>query len=92
MFESPFNTYADELSTPEWRDMFNWSMSYRLDSDIHLPYGCIAPNPYTSSKNYTHVVAKKKKMAAWIVSNCNDDSRRMELVRGLQHEGVDVDY
>ena len=91
VFESPFNTYADELSTPEWRDMFNWSMSYRLDSDIHLPYGCIAPNPYTSSKNYTHVVAKKKKMAAWIVSNCNDDSRRMEFVRGLQREGVDVD-
>ena len=91
VFESPFNIYADELSTPEWRDMFNWSMSYRLDSDIHLPYGCIAPKLYTPAKNYTQIVSKKKKMAAWIVSNCNDDSRRMEFVRELQREGVEVD-
>ena len=91
VFESPFNTHADELSKPEWRNMFNWSMSYRLDSDIHLPYGCIAPNLQPTPTNYINIVSRKSKMAAWIVSNCNDDSRRLEFVRELKREGVEVD-
>ena len=51
--------------------MFNWTMTYRVDSDFFVPYGYYGPltpdeiDPET--KNYAE---GKDKLVAWRVSNC----------------------
>lgn len=85
-------------------NFFNWTMTYRWDSDMVSPYGYIAPNGsvplhpsadqmihYLSTRNPTINYAQgKMKMAAWFVSNCASHSRRMEMVRELKNY-IDVD-
>ena len=75
----------------EWRDMFNWSMSYRLDSDILSPYGHLKTTTSPVSKNYTDIWSKKTNMAVWIVSNCETQSMRNKFVKQLAIHGVSVD-
>ncbi|KAF2883562.1 hypothetical protein ILUMI_22626 [Ignelater luminosus] len=45
--ESPLNTFAyyygEEARFPNIDGIFNWSMTYRMDSDIPLPYGRTIP-------------------------------------------------
>ena len=83
---------------------FNWTMSYRLDSDIHLLYGRVtakATAPRNSSqvqrliqstrswnRNYA---ANKTKTVAWMVSHCPTYSLRENYVNELRkHIQVDV--
>ena len=40
-FESPVHTFYDLTDLKHLRGIFNWSMSYRLDSDFPVPYGSI---------------------------------------------------
>ena len=44
--ESPINW---KFNYTKLDDLFNWTMSYKLDSDIHIPYG----NRYIKSKYFT---------------------------------------
>ena len=80
---------------------FNWTMTYRWDSDIVRPYGYIKPIgnvPLHPSENQMeHHLSEvnyadgKTKMVTWFVSNCNSKSKRNELVKELQkHINVDV--
>ena len=39
MFESPANSNYDLTPATELEGFFNWSMTYRLDSDFPKPYG-----------------------------------------------------
>nr|XP_053630708.1 alpha-(1,3)-fucosyltransferase C-like [Cherax quadricarinatus] len=80
-----------------YNGLFNWTMTYRRDSDIPYPYGRAnalssspltpSPSPLPSSttekpkKNYA---AGKTKMAAWFVSNCFTHSRREKLVNFMK--------
>ena len=32
-----------KLHRSEWDNFFNWTMTYRMDSDIPMPYGKIVP-------------------------------------------------
>ncbi|XP_018019649.1 alpha-(1,3)-fucosyltransferase C isoform X2 [Hyalella azteca] len=90
MIESALYTYAD-LNT--YNGVFNWTMTFRLDSDFPRPYGRILFSPNVSAKtaapkNYAH---GKTKLAAWFVSNCRTVSDREHLVKALQtHMEVDV--
>ncbi|XP_047739532.1 alpha-(1,3)-fucosyltransferase C [Hyalella azteca] len=90
MLESAQYTYAD-LNT--YNGVFNWTMTYRLDSDFPRPYGSIVFSPNVSAKttapkNYAH---GKTKLAAWFVSNCHTVSGREHLVQALQtHMEVDI--
>ena len=74
-----------------FHNFFNWTMTYRLDSDIYRPYGWLSerksqevyPSPklqwMTPPESGTDQVTtkhKKTKMVAWIVSNCNTHSNR----------------
>ena len=68
---------------------FNFTMTYRYDSDIFMPYGQILPR--SNSKNYKCPVKRKTKAVAWFVSNCETHSNREEYVKELQkHIKVDV--
>ena len=85
---------------------FNLTMTHRWDSDIPHPYGWIVPlrpesvpmipskaqlqelvDLTSTGRNYA---AKKTKLAAWFVSNCNAASGRDEYIRRLS-EFVQVD-
>lgn len=73
----------------EYRNIFNWTMSYRTDSDVFAPYGNYEPLSCSQA-----VLAKKKwglrdfaanktKMVAWVCSNCHDVGGRMDYAKKL---------
>lgn len=79
---------------------FNFTMTYRLDSDIFLNYYAIfdlegnytAPrnNPdwivpdFSNLEKYIEVNEAKKKPVAWFVSNCGSKNNRKDYVEELQ--------
>ena len=74
-------------------DIFNLTVSHRLDSDIPVPHGAIirklpsdpAPTPGTN------FAANKTGLAAYVVSNCETPSKREVYVKKLQeYTSVDV--
>jgi alpha-1,3-fucosyltransferase len=92
--------YAD---TTAMTHFFNWTMTYRWDSDMISPYGYITPTGnvplhpsddqmklYLSKPTVVNYAKGKTKMAAWFVSNCNSFSSRNEVVDILQ-KYIDVD-
>jgi hypothetical protein len=85
-WESPHNSPVGALEPFE--DQINWTMSYRQDSDIFIPYGKI----FKCDKNLKnkHKFYEKNKSIAWIVSNCETDSRREDYVKKLR-KYIDVD-
>ncbi|KAL8625352.1 hypothetical protein ACOMHN_044495 [Nucella lapillus] len=78
---------------PEWRDVFNLTMSYRYDSDIFSPYGRHIPESSSPSPRpeFLQMAHRKTRSAVWLVSHCQADSARDQYVRRLQrHLDVDV--
>lgn len=99
------------MESPAWRtidtesmaDFFNWTMTYRKDSDVYNPYGWFRnlsnselnlqlesakqQNEISSTFNYS---AGKTKKVAWFVSNCVSQSARNEYVKLLK-TFIDVD-
>lgn len=68
----------------ELSGQINWTVTYRLDSDVIL-----TPR-YHKKDTPTKVVEKdytvnKTRMVAWFVSNCDTDSRREAFVKSLQN-------
>lgn len=79
---------------------FNWTATYKLDSDIPFPYIAVKNTegdivgPQTNMpwpKEFSEVdddlsarLANKTKAAAWFVSHCNSKSGRDQLVKNLQ--------
>ena len=84
------------------QDKFNWTMTYRRDSDIihRYPYGAIVAGK-TMRKSYgksrptansiQRRLPRKKKLIAWITSSCPTTVRRENYVRELsKHIAVDI--
>ncbi|GFS03631.1 alpha-(1,3)-fucosyltransferase [Elysia marginata] len=78
---------------------FDWTMTYRLDSDIFFGYIKTSKRatPASASERKTDIermkesFRKKTKMVAWMVSHCNTESRREKYVEELKrHIQVDV--
>ena len=42
--ESPIN---DKFHYEKFKNYFNWTMTYRKDSDFYQPYGWVAPKNWT---------------------------------------------
>lgn len=62
-------------------NVFNWTMTYRRDSDIVIKYGI----KRTTAKNTSKSINRKKNNAAvWYVSNCCTQSAREKYVRLLK--------
>lgn len=95
--ESSYHYPSCELSDDNF---FNWTLTYRLDSDIVWNYflvqntngTVIAPNANVIWTINTDpikpeikgILLNKTKSAAWLVSNCNADSLRNEYMTKLQ--------
>jgi len=104
LMESPLNDGLN-YTNKRFHNFFNWTMTYRLDSDIYRPYGWLSesnseevyPSPklqwMTPPEMGTEQIRtkhKKTKMVAWIVSNCNTHSNREDYVELLKKH-VEVD-
>ncbi|CAC5410819.1 FUT-1 [Mytilus coruscus] len=74
----------------KWRNEFDWTYSYRSDSDIYLPYGEFARRSLPAVKNYSSIYRKKKKNIAWVVSDCKSRYSRNKYVTELK-KYIDVD-
>ncbi|XP_057303502.1 alpha-(1,3)-fucosyltransferase C-like [Hydractinia symbiolongicarpus] len=85
--------YLISFDPPSWKNFFNWTHTYRRDSEMWEPWGVmnqVKPFP----KNVDDLIAEKrkdlqlavnkKKSVAWFVSNCNSRSGRENYIRELQ--------
>ena len=66
------------------RHFFNWTMTYRLDSDIVHRYGKVnrLVREYTGANN-VKPWRKKTKLVAWFATRCHTALRREEYIRQL---------
>ncbi|XP_061188839.1 3-galactosyl-N-acetylglucosaminide 4-alpha-L-fucosyltransferase FUT3-like [Saccostrea echinata] len=88
--ESPYHTDRTVL-LPAWDGAFDWSLSYRRDSDAYFGYGQIIPRISPLVRDYDLVFSQKVGDVAWIVSNCRTRSKREKYVEELQkYVNVDV--
>lgn len=100
--ESPQYNMQD---IPPLNGIFNWTFTYRLDSDVVQPYGWIEPTGAFGMKPRVKEIepalhaamadtsrgAGKSKLIAWFVSNCDTKSKREHYVEALRkHVAVDV--
>ena len=72
-----YNTHFDNF--------FNWTMTYKQNSDIELFYGRIhSREQHETAVQQTNMAANKTKLVAWFVSNCKSFGRRETYVSQLQ--------
>ena len=88
--ESPVHL-NQHIFSPSWINSFNWSMNYRLDSDIIIPYGHLTTRKTLPERNYTEIFRTKTKFAAWVVSNCHTKSLRRKFVEKMEQYGLKID-
>lgn len=71
--------------------LFNWTMTYRRDSDVFAHFGKILLTPnHTLPKNYDYS-KNKTKLVAWFVSHCSTEGHREHYVRRLEkYINVDI--
>ncbi|KAJ8031454.1 Glycoprotein 3-alpha-L-fucosyltransferase A [Holothuria leucospilota] len=73
--------------------IYNWSMTYRSDSDFPIPYGVYNKKvPTISEHEMVDWTKGKTKLVAWVASNCYKTGwPRLEFVRNLsKHIEVDM--
>ncbi|KAK6166678.1 hypothetical protein SNE40_023316 [Patella caerulea] len=82
--ESPPHSNSRVFKLPEWQSQINWTMTYRLDSTIPIPYGEVFHRPFREQPDLKQILMKKTKLIAWVVSNCVTESQRRKYVQLLQ--------
>ena len=91
-WESPWgHQWNPDFMSPAWRGVLNWSMYYRLDSDILLPYGFLRTRQFVPARNYSEIFNRKTKFGVWIASHCGATSKRDAFVSILQSYGLPID-
>uniref|UniRef100_A0A224YN01 Fucosyltransferase n=1 Tax=Rhipicephalus zambeziensis TaxID=60191 RepID=A0A224YN01_9ACAR len=101
---APFQKWVYWSLEPPWHtpvallrglnNTINWTMTYRLDSDILDNYVTMtklmpAKQPY-SKQSLERIWKRKFKMAAWAVSSCETSGKREHYVQELR-KYIDVD-
>ncbi|GAB6020694.1 hypothetical protein CHUAL_003363 [Chamberlinius hualienensis] len=86
LMESPQNT--NRPAARQLDGIFNWTMTYRRDSDVPNAYFKVIKQPNLIEWNATtmldNIIKKKKRLAAWLVSNCYPKNHRQDIVKKLQ--------
>ena len=88
--ESPSYTNGQKLIFELFEGNIDWLMTYRNDSDIHVPYGRIVPKKVPNSSTNTDLFETKHRSIAWFVSNCYTKSKR-ELLAANLAKYIDLD-
>ncbi|CAL2042589.1 unnamed protein product [Caenorhabditis brenneri] len=84
--ESPHHSYLKK-----YNNYFNWTMTYRKDSDVHFPYGALVERKESARINYTEIWRSKTKEALWLNANSMSHNQRTQLVKKLKEKGMDID-
>ncbi|ODN06288.1 Alpha-(1,3)-fucosyltransferase C [Orchesella cincta] len=74
--------------------LFNWTMTYRKDSDVFHPYGKIVSLVDGVNKLDSKLdafLSGKTKLVVGVISKCSTDSKREVLIDQLKKQGVPVD-
>ncbi|XP_063160806.1 alpha-(1,3)-fucosyltransferase 4 [Candoia aspera] len=77
-FESPSHT----TGLRELAGLFNWTMTYRVDSDVFVPYGYLKLRPQPLAQP---TLPRKTKLVAWVISNWNEDHDRVRYYHQLKN-------
>ncbi|XP_029963873.1 alpha-(1,3)-fucosyltransferase 9-like [Salarias fasciatus] len=98
-FESP--THAPQLW--KYEGIYNLTLSYREDSDVAMPYGCLIQNALVNKVPFGHYAVPlggssasptelhRPHLVAWVVSNWSESHARVAFYKLLkQHIQVDV--
>lgn len=97
--ESPPYSQNAQYGQPEWHGVFNWTMTYRYDSDLWHGYLRAVPRAESATEEekiknkmrWREMFHGKTKMIAWFVSHCSTDSRREHYVSLLsQYIQIDI--
>lgn len=95
--ESPFHTFmSGKQKLSNYDGLFNWSMSYRMDSDVPVPYGRTVriPDILNGSRHWEATLkTSKTKLVAVMGSNCGGRNRRWSYVKELKsslHNDLDI--
>ncbi len=73
----------------KFKGIFNWTATYRLNSDVWLPYGCAKPGQHKSGfdQKMNYLDGRNKSIIA-VISNCF--SPRLSMVKALK-KYIDID-
>ncbi|RXG61142.1 Alpha-(1,3)-fucosyltransferase 6 [Armadillidium vulgare] len=84
--ESVFNTFyiAKDKNLNHYNNFFNWSMTYRSESDVPVPYGRVVPLLDRNVKLDLDVFSRKNKTLAILGSNCSGRNGRWNYVKILE--------
>lgn len=83
--ESPYNTFLDHKNQmKDYNGIFNWSMSYRMDSDIPVPYGRTVLKTMSETTLQFNIVKRRDVLIAIMGSNCGGQNHRWKYVHELQ--------
>ncbi|KOC65136.1 Glycoprotein 3-alpha-L-fucosyltransferase A [Habropoda laboriosa] len=87
--ESPMHTFLyGNQELWKYNGLFNWSMTYRMDSDVPVPYGRTISRSfeYSQNKNFSKDFIKKlkTKLVTVMGSNCAGTNRRWHYVSELK--------
>ncbi|XP_076289265.1 4-galactosyl-N-acetylglucosaminide 3-alpha-L-fucosyltransferase 9 [Lasioglossum baleicum] len=87
--ESPIHTFLyGNQQISDYNGLFNWSMTYRMDSDIPVPYGRVISRSHVNVEydRFTKDFLKntKKKLIAVMGSNCAGTNNRWSYVSELK--------
>lgn len=66
-------------------NQFNWTMTYKINSDVVQPYGWVEPLSVVErprSRSPTAAI-EKNKLVAWFASNCHTPAKREVYVKAL---------
>ncbi|XP_041362354.1 alpha-(1,3)-fucosyltransferase C-like isoform X2 [Gigantopelta aegis] len=89
--EPPSNLYSVKFPSRYWGKVFNWTLTYRADSDFVFPYGALYEKRNPVKRDWMKIAKEKSKSVAWFVGNCKTSSRREDYVRKLQSYGINID-
>ncbi|XP_064099480.1 glycoprotein 3-alpha-L-fucosyltransferase A-like [Macrobrachium nipponense] len=92
--ECPYHTfnYARDKNISHYNGYFNWSMTYRKDSDVPVPYGRTVRMTNAEASQYERVdyFNSKINFTAAMGTNCGGGNKRWHYVRELKkHMNVD---
>lgn len=94
--ESPLHTFlaTKKFSMRDYNGLFNWSMTYRHDSDVPVPYGRTVPltkEEAAAVGELPNFARRKNHSVAILGSNCGGKNNRWNFVKKLQeHISVDI--
>ncbi|XP_023687234.1 alpha-(1,3)-fucosyltransferase 7 [Paramormyrops kingsleyae] len=77
--ESP----ASNGNLASYNGLFNWTMSYRRDADIFIPYGELVSKMHAKDDEINAFHENKSSLACWVISNYNPQQARVKVIQKL---------